>query len=316
MDVGPTCHARSSAHGEEKTQKHKWKTAIQTARIFKMNRNKKDSAMAKFKEGYYANSSRKARASIRKTVEKILENLGLKGKEDCWSRNAMEQVGMVLKDSDYRAGVAYLAEYKHMLIEAGVQWSHLLQKTFGQVVRALNRAKGPAKKAAEVDETKWLEACRVETNDMAKGIVHKPALMFKEDILIDEKEKLVALTLRLTKTDQEGKGLRRTLQCCCREERGWKEACPFMITKAALDNMPIEEDKMVHGDKEEEVTKGQIMEAWRKCLERKSPATQGEGPGLCNIFAKDGMYHKWPIWEDGSPTSSWNTQKKPWKARR
>eukprot|EP00913_Durusdinium_trenchii_P035923 g33612.t1 len=227
--------------------------------------------MAKFKEGYYANSSRKARASIRKTVEKILENLGLKGKEDCWSRNAMEQVGMVLKDSDYRAGVAYLAEYKHMLIEAGVQWSHLLQKTFGQVVRALNRAKGPAKKAAEVDETKWLEACRVETNDMAKGIVHKPALMFavatvwmlrevelaaihKEDILIDEKEKLVALTLRLTKTDQEGKGLRRTLQCCCREERGWKEAQNAML-QPTLQKEQVREIKTLDETKVKEITK-------------------------------------------------------------
>lgn len=82
----------------------------------------------------------------------------------------MEQLGTVLRDSDYKAGVAYLTEYKHMLIEAGISWSHLLQKTFGQVARAINRAKGPAKKAAEVEERKWHEACSMETNETAKGV--------------------------------------------------------------------------------------------------------------------------------------------------
>lgn len=108
-------------------QKHKWKTAIQTARNFRLNRIKKDSAMSDFRKEYYANSSRRARASIRKTVEKILENLGLRHKEQRWSCNAMEQLGTVLRDSDYKAGVAYLTEYKHMLIEEGVHWSLLLQ---------------------------------------------------------------------------------------------------------------------------------------------------------------------------------------------
>ena len=237
--------------------KHKWKTAIQTARNFRMNKNKKDSAMSEFRKEYYANSSRRARASIRKTVEKILENLGAKERGQLWSCNTMEQLGTVLRDSDYKAGVAYLNEYKHMLIESGTSWSQLLQKTYAQVARAINRAKGPAKKAAEVEEGRWLEACSKETNEMAEGTVHRPALMFavatvwmlrevelaaihKEDILIDEKEKLVSLTLRLTKTDQEGRGLRRTLQCCCKSECGWLETCPFMITRTALDHIPIE----------------------------------------------------------------------------
>ena len=64
---------------------------------------------------------------------------------------------------------------KRMMIEAGITWSHLLRKTFGQVARAINRAKGPAKKAAEVEELKWREACRMETNDTAKGTVRRPA---------------------------------------------------------------------------------------------------------------------------------------------
>lgn len=74
--------------------------------------------MRNFKNAYYANSSRRARISIRKTVDKILENLGAKGSSRCWTVEVLEQVGAVLKSSEYKAGVTYLAEYKNMLIEA------------------------------------------------------------------------------------------------------------------------------------------------------------------------------------------------------
>ena len=112
------------------------------------------------------------------------------------------------------------------------------------------------------------------------------AAIHKEDILIDEKEKLVPLTLRLTKTDQEGRGLRRTLQCCCPGECGWDETCPFMITRTALDHIPIEEDKLVHGDKEEEVTKGQIVEAWRKLFGRRVSGHSGRRSGALQYIRK------------------------------
>ena len=190
----------------------------------------------------------------------------------------MERVGAVLKKADYKAGVTYLSEYKQMLIEAGKTWSHRLQRTFGQVARALKRARGPVKKAAEVEEDKWLEACKIETNEGQRGVVHRPALMFgfatvwmlrevelaavhKEDIVINEKEKTVALTLRLTKCDQEAKGLKRTLQCCCPGDCDWSDPCPLAMSKAALDNVPIEEDHLVHGDSEGPI---EIIGAWRK----------------------------------------------------
>ena len=150
--------------------------------------------------------------SVRKTVENILQNLGVRGKDSCWSTETLEQVGAVLKESNYKAGVTYLSEYKQLLIESGTMWSHQLQKTYGQVARALKRAKGPTKKAAEVGELTWMVAMKKEINEEAKGIVHNPALLFafatmwmlrevelaaihKGDIQIDAKERIVALTL-------------------------------------------------------------------------------------------------------------------------
>eukprot|EP00913_Durusdinium_trenchii_P003850 g3564.t1 len=264
------------AKGVKKNEK--WKKAIQTARIFRSNRPQRDKNLQDFKEGYYANSSRRAKASVRKTVNKILLNLGTKGTAEQWSEETLERVGAVLKKADYKAGVTYLSEYKQMLIEAGKTWSHRLQRTFGQVARALKRARGPVKKAAEVEEDEWMEACKIETNEGQRGVVHRPALMFgfatvwmlrevelaavhKEDIVINEKEKTVALTLRLTKCDQEAKGLKRTLQCCCPGDCDWSDPCPLAMSKAALDNVPIEEDHLVHGDSEGPI---EIIGAWRK----------------------------------------------------
>ena len=97
-----------------------------------MNRGKQTGSLQDFRMAYYANSSRKAKASIRKTVNKILNNLGVKGTNECWSVEVLEQLGAVLRSSEYKAGVTYLAEYKNMLIEKGNVWTHQLQRAFAQ----------------------------------------------------------------------------------------------------------------------------------------------------------------------------------------
>eukprot|EP00913_Durusdinium_trenchii_P019784 g18597.t1 len=134
------------------------------------------------------------------------------------------RVGAVLKESNYKAGGTYLSEYKQLLIEKGKPWTHQLQRVFTQVTRALKRARGPTKKAAEVPEDLWMEKCRKEVNEKKAGQIHNPALMFafatvwmlrevelaaiyKEDITIEEKDSIVALNLRITKGDQEGLGV-------------------------------------------------------------------------------------------------------------
>eukprot|EP00913_Durusdinium_trenchii_P030144 g28245.t1 len=146
--------------------------------------------------------------------------------------NEVTKVGAVLKESNYKAGGAYLSEYKQLLIEKGKPWTHQLQRMFTQVTRA----RGPTKKAAEVPEDLWMEKCRKEVNETKAGQIHNPALMFafatvwmlrevelaaiyKEDITIEEKGSIVALNLRITKGDQEGLGVKRTLQCCCEEAK-------------------------------------------------------------------------------------------------
>ena len=280
----------------------KWRKAIQTARCFRANKGRHMDSLKDFKRAYYANSSRKAKASIRRTVNKILANLGVKGLRECWSVHVLEQVGAVLRSSEYKAGVTYLAEYKNMLIEKGESWTHQLQHAFIQASRALKRARGPAKKAMEVEQDRWMEAYRREQNEATMGPVHNPALMFafattwmlrevelaaihKEDIMIEPKERIVSLTLRISKGDQEALGLKRTLQCDC-QECDWSEPCPFNISKAALDNTPIEVDKIAHGDDEGEVEKSQIVGAWRKLFGSKVSGHSGRRTGALQYIRR------------------------------
>ena len=211
-------------------------------------------------------------------------------------------MGAVLRSSEYKAGVTYLAEYKNMLIEKGESWTHQLQHAFIQASRALKRARGPAKKAMEVEQDRWMEAYRREQNEATMGPVHNPALMFafattwmlrevelaaihKEDIMIEPKERIVSLTLRISKGDQEALGLKRTLQCDC-QECDWSEPCPFNITKAALDNTPIEVDKIAHGDDEGEVEKSQIAGAWRKLFGSKVSGHSGRRTGALQYIRR------------------------------
>ena len=63
----------------------KWLKAIRTAKMFRSNGSRRTRTVSNFQKGYYANSSRRARASVRRTVDKILLNLGVKGSTTCWS---------------------------------------------------------------------------------------------------------------------------------------------------------------------------------------------------------------------------------------
>lgn len=64
------------------SKNRKWMKAIQTAKFFKLNRNKGSRAVHNFKMGYYANSSRRAMYSVdQEDGQQDLGELGREGKE-------------------------------------------------------------------------------------------------------------------------------------------------------------------------------------------------------------------------------------------
>ena len=140
----------------------------------------------------------------------------------------------------------YLAEAKLVHIESGAQWTDLHARTMKQCLLAVTRGVGPRKKAPEVPVARILEA-RITSKRRARTLLALPKEVFlfgmmwmlrevevaslkQGDLLINEQEKRVILNLNESKKDQEGRGVKRVLQCTCAEACDW--ACPLANAKA------------------------------------------------------------------------------------
>ena len=97
-------------------------------------------------EDFDANSSRASRTSKRKTVLKVMgegNNVRLNVKR-------IKELGSAFKEGGYKSGSSYLMEAKLMHVEAGGEWTAQLDRVYKQVMRALNRGRGPKSKAPEI----------------------------------------------------------------------------------------------------------------------------------------------------------------------
>ncbi|CAJ1345374.1 unnamed protein product, partial [Effrenium voratum] len=153
--------------------------------------------------------------------------------------------GFVTKElaGGYKSAHMYLAEAKLVHIESGAQWTDLHARSMKQCLLAVTRGLGPRKKAPEVPVARILEA-RITKKGRAKTLLALPKEVFlfgmmwevevaslkQGDLLINEQEKRVILNLNESKKDQEGRGVKRVLQCTCAEACDW--ACPLANAKA------------------------------------------------------------------------------------
>ena len=136
-----------------------------------------------------------------------------------------------------------------MHIEAGFSWSEQLDRAFKQCKRALDRGKGPRKKALEVDLQMRSNPKKL-TWEQSSKVVKFPGLLFTfavnwmlraielaavktEHIILDYHKKKVALKLETSKMDQQGSGVMRTLQCLCKGSSCAAE-CPYKVALEVL----------------------------------------------------------------------------------
>ena len=124
----------------------------------------------------------------------------------------------------------YVNELKLMHVEAGYDVSLQMNKLLTDCKRSLKRNRGPVRRSPEfklddVEQLKWM-LCSTS----AKGTL-RPALsyawamiwMLREievsatrwrDVTMCESGKRMTIFIPLSKCDQQGSGVRRTLQCC------------------------------------------------------------------------------------------------------
>ena len=243
------------------------------------SKKKAEDLVKKVEKDFYANSSRAAQTSRRKTVENILKagelTLPL-------TPTALKFVVGTLKEAGYKSAQIYLAEAKNMHVEKGFPWSHLLDRNYKLCSAAAKRGAGPRKKAVEVAEHQWAARQLLDVTPPRGNKVSLPAHLFacgvhwmmreielaalrSSNISFEAHNRTVTITWEQSKMDSECRGLARTLQCICND--GCDMRCPYAVLEVLVNNAALKGAKDGHiafNDKGDSATKAEIVGDWQK----------------------------------------------------
>ena len=147
----------------------------------------------------------------------------------------VHEFGAVLKSAAYSPGEQYLGALRLARKERDHPVTPALKRAFDQTKRAILRDKAKADRAPEFQISDFPDDAH--SYDLRRGEVAFPkftccvALAFIlrrcelertrwEDLTLDPKGRHRTLHIKKSKTDQEGKGVKRTLGCTCRHLQG------------------------------------------------------------------------------------------------
>lgn len=172
-------------------------------------------------------------------------------------------------------------EAKTTHVEKGHEWTALLDRHFKLCVAAAKRGAGPRKKAPEVPESAWSthpllsepKVTRAKVNWAAHLFALAVRWMLREievanltstGIKFDPSGRIVSMFFRESKTDSEGFGVTRTLQCMC--EGGCDLRCPYTVLGVLVNNAALK--GATKGDpattpKGSVASKSDVVGAWR-----------------------------------------------------
>ena len=241
-----------------------------------------EQAIKNLEDGFYADSSKGGRESRCQKVLEIARRVAC-GDPFPLTRHTVVATAACLKLAKLVSADQYLGVLKCMHVEEGYGMSEHLSRVFAQCKRSLKRDRGPENRAPEyrIDkiEKAWL-------NWRCKGNqgIQKPVLayvwaahwMLREielreclirDILLNEEEKQVTLTIRKSKTDQSAAGTRRTLKCVCQPCTGETEcvwSMALLALKAGRGRDP--DEPLFVTNQGNKTTKATMVAAWNKLL--------------------------------------------------
>ena len=230
-----------------KDKKPSLKKAVNLLRN-KLSRNR---AAQKLEEDFFANSSRASKASKRNTVETILKAVA-KGDIYPVSVHTLRMLASTLKETGYKSANAYVTEAKIAHIEKGHEWSQLLERNYRLCLTAVNRGKGPRKKAPEVQEDAWaihdLHPNPNSPTTRVRWATHLFAVavqwMMRELeiaalhtglVHLNPEDRTVMVSWESSKNDTSAAGTRRVLKCICDGDCDMRcpyEVLAFLVKKA------------------------------------------------------------------------------------
>ena len=255
------------------------KANLRNAVKLALAKNNAQKVIRSVEENFYANSSRAAKVSRRKTVSDILKAGDMSMP---LTPNSLKFLVGTLKESGYKSSAIYLAEAKTAHIEQGHDWSHLLDRNYKLCMAASKRGAGPKKKAIEVSEDEWSRFQLLGDHRNTSDKVQLPAHLFAcgvhwmmreielaalktTDIKFDEASRRVSITWRASKADAECRGISRTLQCICNDSCDMK--CPYATLEVLVNNAVLKGTKGGHvavNADNHVASKSDIVKDWQK----------------------------------------------------
>ena len=142
----------------------------------------------------------------------------------------IEDVAAAIKAGGWTSGDQYLNELKLMHVEAGFEVTPQMGKLLTDCKRSIRRNRGPVKRAPEVnlndiEQLKWMLCCKDPRRTLRPALAYAWAVIWMlreievgamrwKDVKVNEQNKRITIFIPLSKCDQQGLGVRRTLQCC------------------------------------------------------------------------------------------------------
>ena len=243
-------------------------------------------AVKAVEKDYYANSSRGARESRRNTINKLLRAATLGFPLD---PHTLKVIAGCLKEAGYKSTHIYLAEAKIMHVEMGHNWSELLNRHFKLCLAAAKRGLGPAKKAPEVPEETWASMGLLPMTNLENTKVPLAPQLFAcgvhwmlreieiadlttKDVTLDSETRTVFLNLKVSKTDQAARSVKRALQCLC--DGACDIRCPFAVMEVLVHTALLRGTKdghLAYTSDKSTATKAELVDSWSEIF--KLPVT-------------------------------------------
>ena len=206
--------------------------------------------VSKFKRKYFSQSSEKSRQCKREEVLKLAREVSGLRNPFPLSKDTVEGVAAALKEAGLKSAQQYMVELKLIHVESGYDVEAWLKRTLDLCKKSLERERGPVTRAAEV-KVETMTTREPPVGRKVKGAPLSPVKMFlwaaiwmlREievrnmkvgHVRIRGEEKAISIFLPTSKCDQQGLGIRRSLNCSCRGPcEFW---CPWSLGKDLIVN--------------------------------------------------------------------------------
>eukprot|EP00435_Cladocopium_sp_Y103_P023526 s2312_g5.t1 len=245
-----------------------------------------ESALNSLKGNFWAASSRASRDVKRGEVLR-LASLVASGEVDIFplSQKMVEGVAACLKAADMKSGDQYLNELKLLHVEEGYDLPPWLVRTFSLCKKALTRNKGPVRRAIEakvedISEDFWQLPGEQFENGINSALIYAWAMIWMlreieaseckwEHVQADGQTRKIALSIPISKMDQGGRGVKRTLQCC--GEVPCSRFCAWRIWERITDEFPNRKHNknLIFTDKSKnKLSKKSMVDLWKSATEK------------------------------------------------